>query len=128
MRGRDGRNKLIGRMASADKTTSVERRGEADEPSMFRANCLCWKRGNKKAPVRGLFLRAWVLSPGSYAAVPMRSPTTIVPFSMIMCHVTACWNVRQLDAYAAAIVVSPKSRMFPNHPEKSVRAQPNDGL
>lgn len=40
--------------------------------------------GNKKAPLGGRIYRAWVPLPDSYAAVPMRPPTTNKPTALVM--------------------------------------------
>jgi hypothetical protein len=84
MPGSEGRKKLIGRMASADNRTSVERRGlDNAVRTMMTARLGEWT-GNKKAPLGGLTYRAWVLPPDSYAAGPMRPPTTTKRVSIFM--------------------------------------------
>lgn len=105
-------------MASADSKTNVDRRGEADEPGMGKANCLCRKRGNKKAPLKGLISPrmgafAWQLCCRAHA----RAYYDHAVFKHHALIGTALGTVRQLDAYPAnQITASISRRTVPSEP------------
>ena len=107
---KDGKKMLIGKIPSADSRIRVAKCGLCGvlDMGIGLSGSSDGRCRAKNLPRPGLVFRAWELSPGGYATLPMRVPTTLIIIPTVMRNT--------LEANTRAVNVrKPGFRPFRNH-------------